>query len=70
MLCSLMLVLQRTFTELCKQKNAKTGFRLLTAFVTALYLGTNAYKRLRPLLITNILHALSAVKPNLIRMIL
>ena len=49
--------LQRTFTQQCKQKNAKTGFRLLTAFVTAHYLGPNAHKRLRPLLITNILHA-------------
>ena len=32
--------LQRTFTQQCKQENAKTGFQLLTAFVTVLQLST------------------------------
>ena len=68
MLCSLMLVLICSAQQ-CEQECENLILTLkLPLSEHNLYLGTNAYKRLRRVLITNMPHALSAVKPNLICM--
>ena len=70
MLCSLMgAYLQCTFTQQCKQECENLILTLeLPLSQYNLYLGTNAYKRLRRLLIAHMPHALSALEPNLICM--